>query len=371
LVDGVPKISNVGHYSRIVKEKSILRNVIHGANAIQIEAMEARDSGEIVGRLIQLAGQLSENSAKKPAVQIYTAPQLIGMVGETVDAIAFPFAVRGMVAVIDGGPKISGKTTLTSTAIAACDRGELFLNRATKRVCVLLVTEENHGTMSLVLRRAGLTEMENLHIICANTTGMQWPQLAQLIEQACEKLGITWLIVDTFFGVAGLGGELENQAGTVDAAVAPIRRIAGRLNIAVTLTRHARKSGGQIGESGRGSSALTGGVDIVCELKRISGSRNPNIRSLEITGRVGQEHLRIELRDGKYIVCEESGDENTSVSVRQTETERVSAAIKANPRISKLALEKITGVGRMRVEKLAGDLGWLYTRKGGWQEKLA
>ena len=35
LLDGVPRITNVEHYARIVKEKAILRNVIHATYAIQ------------------------------------------------------------------------------------------------------------------------------------------------------------------------------------------------------------------------------------------------------------------------------------------------------------------------------------------------
>src|SRR5438445_11955963 len=41
LVDGVPRITNVDHYARIVKEKAILRNIIHATYAIQQQALEA------------------------------------------------------------------------------------------------------------------------------------------------------------------------------------------------------------------------------------------------------------------------------------------------------------------------------------------
>lgn len=37
LMDGVPRVSNVEHYARIVKEKSILRKLIHSANEILIK----------------------------------------------------------------------------------------------------------------------------------------------------------------------------------------------------------------------------------------------------------------------------------------------------------------------------------------------
>src|SRR3970282_830644 len=43
LVDGVPRISNIEHYARIVKEKSMLRGLIHQTHAIQQQAFEAEE----------------------------------------------------------------------------------------------------------------------------------------------------------------------------------------------------------------------------------------------------------------------------------------------------------------------------------------
>ena len=41
LVDGVPRISNVPHYARIVKEKSLLRHLVQTAHSIEQRALEA------------------------------------------------------------------------------------------------------------------------------------------------------------------------------------------------------------------------------------------------------------------------------------------------------------------------------------------
>src|SRR5208283_3609163 len=40
LVDGVPRVSNVEHYARIVKEKAMLRNLIHATHNIQQRAFD-------------------------------------------------------------------------------------------------------------------------------------------------------------------------------------------------------------------------------------------------------------------------------------------------------------------------------------------
>ncbi|HEY6388705.1 MAG TPA: replicative DNA helicase [Candidatus Acidoferrum sp.] len=48
LADGMPKVSNVEHYARIVKEKAMLRNLIHTAHNIQQCAFEGEDGADAI-----------------------------------------------------------------------------------------------------------------------------------------------------------------------------------------------------------------------------------------------------------------------------------------------------------------------------------
>jgi len=48
LVDGVPRVTNVEHYARIVKEKAVLRSVIHATHAIQQQALEADEDSDAI-----------------------------------------------------------------------------------------------------------------------------------------------------------------------------------------------------------------------------------------------------------------------------------------------------------------------------------
>jgi replicative DNA helicase len=48
LVDGIPRIINVEHWSRIIKEKSVLRNLIHAGNRIVQSAYEADDEAALI-----------------------------------------------------------------------------------------------------------------------------------------------------------------------------------------------------------------------------------------------------------------------------------------------------------------------------------
>ncbi|HVS74617.1 MAG TPA: replicative DNA helicase [Candidatus Acidoferrales bacterium] len=48
LVDGMPKVANIEHYARIVKEKALLRNLIHTTHGIQQRAFEGEDDSDAI-----------------------------------------------------------------------------------------------------------------------------------------------------------------------------------------------------------------------------------------------------------------------------------------------------------------------------------
>jgi replicative DNA helicase len=48
LADGLPKVSNIEHYARIVKEKALLRNLIHATHNIQQRAFEGEDGADTI-----------------------------------------------------------------------------------------------------------------------------------------------------------------------------------------------------------------------------------------------------------------------------------------------------------------------------------
>jgi replicative DNA helicase len=61
LADGVPRVSNLEHYARIVKEKALLRGLVHAAHSLQQQAMEAEeDADEILDRAESSIFQLAE-----------------------------------------------------------------------------------------------------------------------------------------------------------------------------------------------------------------------------------------------------------------------------------------------------------------------
>jgi hypothetical protein len=81
----------------------------------------------------------------------------------------------------------------------------------------------------------------------------------------------------------------------------PLQEAAAQ-GLAVVLTRHERKGGGEVGESGRGSSAFGGAVDIILSIRRGEGNTRPTVRIIESLSRFDEtpSKLVIELINEGY-----------------------------------------------------------------------
>ena len=65
LADGLPRVTNVEHYARIVKEKAVLRSLIHSTAAIQEQALAAGDAADVIlDRAESAIFQLAEDRVK-------------------------------------------------------------------------------------------------------------------------------------------------------------------------------------------------------------------------------------------------------------------------------------------------------------------
>jgi hypothetical protein len=355
---------DIDYACQIIVRRERQRDLIRLMEHLQDQAWTDRaDPDALIDKLQEelatLRARTAVNGNNSNELRVYTPAELAALVAEPVEPIAYPLAFRGMFTVLDGLAKASGKTTLSLHAIRSSLRREPFLGRATEKVNVLFVTEEFKRTFILALDRAGLSaETAGLHILPRQEwSGVPWTILAERLEQLCRKLKIGWLLTDTFFAICGLNrADQQNDPGLVDAAAAPLRSIAGTLDLAVQANRHERKSGGSIGESGMGSTALTGAADVVVRLQRIANA-SANVRELEITGRIDGDLLKVELLDGRYVI--RSGDVRRSA---QQEADAVARVIAADRQISIRTLAARTKIGRNRIPAIASSKGW--TLKG-------
>jgi replicative DNA helicase len=71
LADGLPRVTNVEHYARIVKEKAVLRNLIFSASAIQEQALAAGDDADVIlDRAESAIFQLAEDRVRAGLVGV-------------------------------------------------------------------------------------------------------------------------------------------------------------------------------------------------------------------------------------------------------------------------------------------------------------
>ena len=155
---------------------------------------------------------------------------------------------------------------------------------APEPTAVVLLSEEPLSASHEGLRAAGLNDASNLHILTSfDARGHQWSEIVTAAVQQAVSVSARALFIDTPGPFAGLEGESENFAGPALAAMTALDE-ATAAGLSVLMPWHDRKSGGEIGESGRGSSAFAGAVDIILALRKPKGSRD-TVRTIQAVGR--------------------------------------------------------------------------------------
>lgn len=180
--------------------------------------------------------------------------------------------------------------------------GSPFLGQPTRPSPVVYLTEQPPPSLRATLGRAGLLERDDLRLLLwRDAMGTPWPAIVEAAVAECRSAAAELLIIDTLPQFAGLRGDAENDSGAALEVVEPLQAAAAQ-GLAIVAARHDRKGGGEVGESGRGSSAFTGAVDIVVALRR-EGDGRPTIRHLAALSRFEETpaELVIELTAEGYV----------------------------------------------------------------------
>jgi hypothetical protein len=218
------------------------------------------------------------------------------------DWIAKPWVAAGAITELNGRVKTAGKTTFITHLMRAVIEGALFLGERTRRTPVVLLTEQPRSSLRASLARAGLLGREEISMLTfGDTFGFDWSAISAAAITECVRIGACLLVVDTLTQFTGVQGDRENSAGDALAAMLPVQRATNH-DIGVLLSRHERKAGGEVGDSGRGSSAYAGAVDTVITLRRPKGSSRPTLRILQALSRFDEvpRELTIELTPDGY-----------------------------------------------------------------------
>lgn len=247
----------------------------------------------------------AEHPAEAPSAGIpYRTPlEIAATTSERPDWLIRGYSALGAITEIDGKIKSSGKTTFVTHLVASVLDSQPFLGQPTMTTKVVYLTEQTPGPFREALARANLLGRgaELRVVFRADVSGMPWGELVRTVAADARRDGYGLLVVDTLGKLAQV--KEENDAGEGGRVMAPLQD-AAHGGMAVIVCRHERKGGGEVGESGRGSSAISGDVDVILQLRRSEGNVSPSRRVIETLSRYTEtpEKIVVELTDDGYIL---------------------------------------------------------------------
>lgn len=219
-----------------------------------------------------------------------------------------------------------GKSTLLFALIAHMLAGKPFINRETKPQRILYLSEETRETVRDKLITFGIEDSDSLLLLTreafrGGTRGALLRHQPE-IEQIVKRHAIDLIIVDTFQSFATIRGDGENSVGEIQAAIAPIVRLSSQ-GIGAIIVHHHNKSEGEP----RGSTALTGAVDVILNIARKGGEHAQNRRILEYEGRFGVGAIEYEYNPetGEYVSHGSPHESDNKITQQQTLTVLIQA----------------------------------------------
>jgi len=241
-----------------------------------------------------------------------------------------PFYVERTAMTQLSGKIKSGKTTLALDSCRAVLDGGEFLGQQCLKGPVVMVTEQSGFPLNEALGRAHLLDRADM-TVCrpSDAFGLTWPTLIDAAIAECERRHAVLLLVDTLNGLSQLSGDMENSSGAMLQIMRTLERAKGR-GWGILVTAHERKSGGEVYDAARGSSAAGGVFDILISLQRPAGNHPPTVRKLRSISRLSETPSELVFdfneTDCRYSVL---GDLD-SIALARTQT-KVALALPMDP----------------------------------------
>lgn len=283
--DGPHKGDAADHPAVVNRTEKDFQALLHALEAAPIYSSEPRDG-----------------IASEPILRFKTAKELAEETPAITEWVARPWVAKGAITEVDGKIKAGGKTTWVTHMARKILDGEAFMGELTTKTKGIFLTEQPSASFREALERADLLKREDLLILhWHDTRALTWADVARGAAKKAKEIGAGILFVDTLGQFAGIRGDGENNAGAAQDAMRPLQEAAAQ-GLAVVLTRHERKGGGEVGESGRRSSAFGGAVDIILSIRRGEGNTRPTVRVIESLSRFDEtpDRLVIELSEDGY-----------------------------------------------------------------------
>jgi len=260
LADGMPKVSNVEHYAKIVAEKARLRKIMHTANDILKETMNSDAvSIDLLGKLESFVKGANSNGfvGDRKLVAVDLA-DFLTMVLDKIDFIIEPILPMSNSAMIFS-PTGAGKTyiMLYMAYCIASGRPECFVWNIPKARPVCYVDGEmdaptlQERTQQIVRGFLGedLAQPGFFKLITPDLQKKFPPRIntkegRARIEDHCTERGV--LVLDNIVTLCPAGDDKDSEdCAVIQEWILYLRR----KHIAVFLVQHAGKSGDQLGTS--------------------------------------------------------------------------------------------------------------------------
>jgi RecA-family ATPase len=206
------------------------------------------------------------------------------------------------------GRSKAGKSLLTLDLAASVGLGEPFVDQATMQGPVIYVPAEDalRRVGERLWTRIGAERHAPIHVLPADGTLEQAvrlddPESFGRLAVTVEKYQPRVLILDPF---REFHHRKENDADEMAALMRPLRQLAHETDTLIVLNHHRNKHATDSTLATRGSSAITGGVDIVIALELSDESSDEGLTpdqvlTLRIEGRYGpRQRLAARLRPG-------------------------------------------------------------------------
>lgn len=169
--------------------------------------------------------------------------------------------------IVAAKPKV-GKSTWARQAALSVARGDVFLGRQTSKGAVLYVAlEEKRSEVSRHFKQLSATGSEDLYVYVGSVPEEAHKWLDREIKRRKPLL----VIIDTLFRFVNITD--GNDYAKVTAALTPLLSLARDNGAHLMVIHHARKGGGDGGDSMLGSTAIFGSVDTAIILKRTESKR--------------------------------------------------------------------------------------------------
>jgi hypothetical protein len=287
-----------------------------------------------------------------------TAAELRAETPPEIDWLVPGVLAPGWSSILAGREKIAGKGTLAMYLVGCMERAEDSCFGPTRRARTLLVTEEPPESIREKLDAFDVQDAVILYGwelrsgeakgVASSARGSKdylWKaRVAKLVQEAKSR-EVDVLFCDNVSRLADVEDEAGVELGRRIEVLADACREAG---LALLVDVHHRKSGGRVEDSARGSTSLTGAVDIIVHIvRKRSDSR---VRHLTALGRVHGANWTsaIELDpDGSSYsraLFAEAGGEDTDLSDVPTREERALELVTEEPGATAARVAEVLGV---------------------------